>query len=215
MPKHKPADNLPLPPMPSGKFAKVMIDPPWHFEQRSAVKDEKTSRNPQRHYPTMDIDAICAMPIADLLEKDALVAMWITGPMIVRGVHARIFDAWGIQPSAVGFVWIKTRRKFDINTLARSPLMEADLFCSTAYTTLQNAEYCLFARRGSLPRACKNVRQVIIEAPREHSRKPEAAYKRLEVYAHGRQLDVFGGRPRPGWEYWGYPHWEGNAENGE
>lgn len=202
------ADNQPMSPAPEGKFRVACIDFPWHFQGFGKTDEEKT-RNPQRHYPTMDVDHICSLPIMDVMEKDALVWMWITGPMLVAGAHSKIFRAYDLKPSAMGFVWIKTKKNFDIETLHRTPLLEADLFCSTAFTTLQNAEFCLLARRGNgMPRLQRNIRQVIVEPVREHSRKPELSYKRIEAYSHGPRIDIFGGRPRDGWTYWGMPHWE-------
>jgi N6-adenosine-specific RNA methylase IME4 len=38
---------------------------------------------------------------------------------------------------------------------------------------------------------------------REHSRKPEEAYARIEALCEGPYLELFARAPRPGWDSWG------------
>lgn len=214
MSKPPKADNLDMPAPPGDGYRVGAVDFPWHFEQRGATTDETTSRSPQRHYPTMSLDHILKLPIPQVFAKDALLFLWTTGPLIATGAHVKIFEAYGFEPSATAFVWIKLRKKFDHTLLQRTPLTERDLHCATAYTTLQNAEFCILGRRGNgVPRQDRTIRQVLIENVREHSRKPEAFYERVNWYAEGFGpfVDIFGGRPRPGWDYWGHPHWSNNA----
>src|SRR3546814_12849052 len=75
--------------------------------------------------------------------------MWITGPLMVQGVHNRLFRAWGVRPSSTAFVWIKTTKNFDMIQLEKTPLFEGDLHLSTGFTTRQNAEFVLLGRIGS------------------------------------------------------------------
>ena len=121
------ADNLPLPPFPDHRFDVISIDWPWHFYSRAASANPESDRSPQRHYPTMDLDYIMETPLRDLMKPDCAVLMWMTGPLLVEGVHTRLFQHWGIRPSAMMFTWIKLRRGFDTLRLERSPLFEADL----------------------------------------------------------------------------------------
>ena len=45
---------------------------------------------------------------------------------------------------------------------------------------------------------------VFRETLREHSRKPDAAYRMVEqLYPDQTRLDVFSREARPGWEQWG------------
>lgn len=48
------------------------------------------------------------------------------------------------------------------------------------------------------------VHEVIIEPRRQHSRKPEKFYQRVERYSEGPRLDMFARQSRPGWTAWGH-----------
>ena len=72
-------------------------------------------------------------------------------------------------------------------------------FFGQGHTTRQNAEYVILGRRGDPVRRSASVRQIIPAALREHSRKPDEVFKRIEQYAEGPYLDLFGREQRPGW----------------
>src|SRR3546814_19790397 len=93
--------------------------------------------------------------------------MWITGPLMVQGVHNRLFRACGVRPSSTAFVWIKTTKNFDMIQLEKTPLFEGDLHLSTGFTTRQNAEFVLLGRIGSPARARADIRQLRSEERRE------------------------------------------------
>lgn len=199
-------DNLPLPALPDERFGCVSIDPPWHFESRAPAKNPDVSRLPQRHYPTMSLEAIEAIPMQDICAPDAFVFLWLTGPLLVRGIHSRLFRAWGLRPVSVAFVWIKLKADFDTDILQRTPLLERDLHFGLGYSTRQNAEMVMLARRGSPKRRRADVPQVIISPRREHSRKPEEFFRRAEFFCDGPRIDMFAGAERKGWTSWGWPH---------
>lgn len=205
------ADNLPLPPMPTERFAKVCLDPPWHFRSRAASANPQSIRSPQKHYPTMDLAYLKQLPVKQIAAPDAHVFLWMTGPLIVQGVHNMLFSAWGVEPSSMAFVWVKTGRNFEMEQFRKTPLLEQDLHFGMGFTTRQNAEYCVLGRIGSPSRARADIRQVIVAPVAEHSRKPKEFYRRVEHYAHGNQIDMFAGADRPNWTRWGWGHREGEG----
>src|SRR3546814_10546403 len=73
-----------------------------------------------------DVFSSDLLPIKHLAKPDAHVFMWITGPLMVQGVHIRLFRAWGVRPSSTAFVWIKTTKNFDMIQLEKTPLFEGD-----------------------------------------------------------------------------------------
>jgi N6-adenosine-specific RNA methylase IME4 len=205
-------DNLPFPPVPKERVGFAAIDCPWHFEQRAKLVDAAADRSPQKHYPTASIEHLMTIPMRDILLPNALVAAWLTGPLLVQGVHLRLFEAWGIEPSSLMFVWLKTWNKFAMTTLTGTPLLDSDLAMGGGYTTRQNAEYVILGRRGKGRRLRADIKQVIVSNRREHSRKPEEFFHRCVHYAEGPFLDMFGGAPREGWGHWGWGHREGEAD---
>ena len=109
--------------------------------------------------------------------------LWIPGPFLVRGMHLPIMRAWGFEPSSIAFVWIKPNRKAFAN---RGFFLDETLFAKgMGHTTRQNAEYVVLGRRGKPRRLRKDVHQLIIEPRREHSRKPDEFYARVERYCTG------------------------------
>jgi N6-adenosine-specific RNA methylase IME4 len=44
---------------------------------------------------------------------------------------------------------------------------------------------------------------LIVSPRREHSRKPDEAYERIEALCEGPYLEMFARLPRPGWDRWG------------
>ena len=47
------------------------------------------------------------------------------------------------------------------------------------------------------------MRKLIVSPRREHSRKPDEAYERIEALCDGPYLELFARARRPGWDGWG------------
>lgn len=82
-------------------------------------------------------------------------------------------------------------------------LKEKDFFCGLGYWTRANVEQCLLATRGNPLRLAADVRRLIIDERREHSRKPDEVFHRIERLAKGPYLELFGRQTRPNWDSWG------------
>ena len=184
------------------RFSAVSADPPWNFKARApANQNSKSRRDVERHYDTMRLPDIKALPVADIAAKDCHLFLWATGPNLPAAFD--VMAAWGFKFSAMGFVWIKMKRSFDARQLRVLPSIESDLHVGLGFTTRKNAEFCLLGRRGNARREAKNVREVIMSAVREHSRKPDEAYARIERYCAGPYLELFARESRPNWTTWG------------
>jgi hypothetical protein len=69
------------------KFATVYADPPWRYD------NQETSARTDRHYPTMTVDAIAALPVADLAADAAHLHLWATSALLPDAFT--IIEAWG------------------------------------------------------------------------------------------------------------------------
>jgi N6-adenosine-specific RNA methylase IME4 len=94
----------------------------------------------------------------------------------------------------VGFYWVK---------LNAAPKPDADYFIGMGYWTRANPELCLLATRGKPPRWAKDVRRLVVERRREHSRKPDCVRARIERLVAGPYLELFARETKPGWDCWG------------
>ena len=61
----------------------------------------------------------------------------------------------------------------------------------------------MLGRRGQPKRLSGDVREVLLAPVREHSRKPDEVYERIEHFCAGPRLDLFARERRPGWAAWG------------
>jgi hypothetical protein len=64
-------------------------------------------------------------------------------------------------------------------------------------------EQCLLATRGKPSRKAKDVRRLVVEKRREHSRKPECVRERIERLVAGPYLELFARETKPGRDCWG------------
>lgn len=80
---------------------------------------------------------------------------------------------------------------------------ESDPRMSMGYWTRKQTEQCWLFTRGKPKRLSKGVRQVIRDPRREHSRKPDEQYARIEALVGGPYLELFARQQRPGWTSWG------------
>ena len=71
------------------------------------------------------------------------------------------------------------------------------------FTTCKNAEDCLLFRTGMPQRMARDVHQVIVSPVREHSRKPDEAFTRIERFCPGPRVALFAREEREGWDTWG------------
>lgn len=179
-------------------FRCVHVDPPWAFRSFAPSKNPESSRNVERHYRTMTLDEIAALPIQHVTDyRAAHLFLWATGPFLPAAID--LMASWKFRYSAIAFCWVKLERSFDVKQMRFIPADDADFHVSLGFTTRHNVELCLLGRRGSPKRLRKDVRELIIAPVREHSRKPDEAYARIERYCDGPRLDVFSRRDRPGW----------------
>lgn len=169
-----------LPTTPGG-WEILYADAPWSFAGNSAAKP---GRNVRRHYQTMTVAEIAALPVRDIAAKKALLLMWITVPHAHRA--AEVIEAWGFKPKSQ-VVWVKSR-------------------IATGYWARNRHELLHIATRGGLPCPVPALfPDSVIEAPtRQHSRKPDAIPAIIDARLPGlSKLELFARAPRDGWQSWG------------
>lgn len=181
------------PPPRAGHYRVIYADPPWRFVTYSA---KGRGRSAEAHYDCLDLNAIKALPVADWAGPDCVLLLWATDPLLPRALE--VIAAWGFAYKTVGFYWAKLNR--------RAPgdgFRARDFFTGLGYWTRANPELCLLATRGKPQRQACDVAKLLISPRREHSRKPEATYARIERLLAGPYLELFARASRPGWDAWG------------
>jgi len=84
----------------------------------------------------------------------------------------------------------------------RAPTTAASSQASANWTRA-NPEQCLLATRGAPRRRARDVKRLVVEPRREHSRKPDTVRKRIERLVEGPYVELFARETRPGWDAWG------------
>ena len=161
----------------------IYADPPWRYHMGKG-------RGPDRHYPTMRIEDIKALPVTELADRDCVLFLWATFPMLQEALD--VIRAWGFRFKTVAFTWIKLAPKAD------------RIFWGLGYWTRANAEICMLATRGQPRRQARNVHQVIISHVEEHSKKPDEARQRIvALMGDVPRIELFARQTAPGWDVWG------------
>ncbi|MEM6407996.1 MAG: MT-A70 family methyltransferase [Pseudomonadota bacterium] len=171
------------------RFATVMADPPWRFTNRTGKVAPEHKR--LARYPTMELDDICTLPVAEHLEDTAHCYMWVPNALLPDGL--RVLDAWGFQYKS-NIIWHKVRK--DGGSDGRG----------VGFYFRNVTEILLFGVRGKNARTLQPGRtQVNLFATRkrEHSRKPDEQYDIIESCSWGPYLELFGRGKRDNWTVWG------------
>ena len=182
--------------LPRNHFRVIYADPAWHWrpwvEYDPDGDQSSGARNAERHYDTMEIEEIAALPVADVAADDCVLLIWVTWPLLRRSFE--VIDGWGFEYKTCGFDWMKA----NVSTIDLFPDPKtADM--KLGHWTRSNSEPCLLATRGKPSRVSKSVRMGIIEPAREHSRKPDCVPGRIEQLVDGPYLEMFARTTRPGW----------------
>lgn len=184
--------------LPERHFGAILADPPWKFTGYVKDQNPASSRSASRHYNTMTLDQIKAMPVAALAKPEGShLFLWVTGPHLKQGIE--VLEAWGYRYSGMGFVWLKLRRGLAGEQMSFSLAIEREFHFGMGHTTRKNAEFVLLGRRGVPHRNSRKVRELIISPLREHSRKPDEIFPRIEAYCDGPYLELFSRQERPNW----------------
>lgn len=193
-------------------YGAILADPPWRFETWSengrdrcpdapVTRNEQRQNRPERHYATMPLEEIQALPVGHLASRHCVLFLWAVDSMIPEAIATG--RMWGFQFKTVGFYWMKMRREGSRRHLLHEEPDHKMFPMGTGYWTRSNPELCFLFTMGQPQRLSTDVRKLIIDRRREHSRKPDETNRRIERLVAGPYLELFARRDRPGWDCWG------------
>ena len=166
------------------KYQVIYADPPWDYQQC------RLSGSAKKHYPTMRIEELCALPVAEIADRDCALFLWATFPQLPEAL--RLIQAWGFVYKTVAFVWLKQNRK------------ALTWFFGLGFWTRSNAEICLLATKGHPKRQSAGIHQLVISPVERHSKKPdEVREKIVALMGDVPRIELFARQQTPGWDVWG------------
>lgn len=171
------------------KFATVLADPPWQFQNRTgkmAPEHKRLSR-----YPTMTLQEIKDLPVEAIMKDTAHLYLWVPNALLADGLQ--VIAHWGFTYKT-NLIWYKIRKD-------GGPDRRGVGFYFRNVT-----EMILFGVRGKNARTLQPGRSqenIISSQKREHSRKPDEQYHIIESCSSGPFIELFARGPRKGWFVWG------------
>lgn len=170
--------------LPEGKYRVIYADPPWSYGNSGAITDADHYSRVERHYPSMPLADLCALPVAELAADDAVLFLWVPVPLAPEGL--KVMKAWGFDYKTM-FVWDKQRHNFG------------------HYSSVRWEGLYLGTRGSCLPDADK-LEPSVVSVPRgRHSEKPAEFRAMIDrMYLHGPRVELFArGEAPDGWQTWG------------
>ena len=163
-----------IPGLPPGGFATVLVDPPW------------PAQSGEKHYRTMSLARIKALPVGALAARDAHLWLWTTNALLPKAYE--VAEAWGFTVRSP-LTWVKFR-----------------LGLGGRYQLRNATEQLLFCTRGRAPLGSRSQPTWFNAPVTEHSRKPAEQFAIIERVSPGPYLELFA-RRRPEsnqpWAVWG------------
>lgn len=173
------------------KYNTIYADPPWQFQNRTgkvAPEHKRLSR-----YPTMTIDDICSLPVAEIADEKAQLYLWVPNALLPDGL--KVMDQWGFEYKG-NLVWEKIRH--DGQPDGRG----------VGFYFRNVTELLLFGiKKKSAPNRtlapARSQVNLIRSMKREHSRKPDEFIPLIERCSQGARIELFARGDREGWDMWG------------
>lgn len=179
------------------KYNIIYADPAWSYDDPSLNRGGAL-----RHYSTMSIEDIKALPVNEIADKDCVLFMWATFPKLQEGLDT--IRAWGFEFKTCAFVWIKTNKRTNVQQTSFLPQDSFDSFWGMGRWTRSNAEICLLAVKGKPQRLNADVHQLIYAPIDRHSKKPnETRDKILRLCGDLPRVELFARQVPKGWDVWG------------
>ena len=179
------------------KYAIFYADPPWRYDDKSLNRG-----GAERHYKTMSIEDIKAMPVNEIAAENSILFMWATFPKLHEGLDT--IKAWGFEFKTCAFVWVKTNKRTNVMQTSFLPAKSFDNFWGMGRWTRSNAEICLLAVKGKPQRLNADVHQIIYAPIDKHSKKPaETREKILRLCGDLPRLEMFARTAPAGWDVFG------------
>ena len=162
------------------KYSIIYSDPPWSYNDK---QNTNKLGGAIKHYPTMDLVALCELPVKTIIEKDAVLFLWVTSPLLEDAFI--VVKAWGFRYKT-SFVWDKVLHNMG------------------HYNSVRH-EMLLVCTKGKMVPQVKKLFDSVQSIEREkHSKKPQIFREIIDtIYPQGNRIELFARQKNQGWDTWG------------
>jgi len=173
------------------RYSVIYADPAWGYQSSGtpAAKRPCLERGDKPHsvnhyYETMKPSDIMKLPVADISEKDAVLFLWATNPLLPEALET--MKQWGFKYKTM-ITWHKERCK------------------GMGYWFRGHTEHILVGVKGKV-KAFRCLEHNIKKLPVEkHSKKPDEFRQMIEKATGnlGNRVELFARNNHEGWDAWG------------
>jgi N6-adenosine-specific RNA methylase IME4 len=154
------------------KFRVIYADPAWRYNDKCEGGGVQSGGVEMRHYNTMTIKEICDLPVSKISEKDSVLFLWVTSPLLEDAF--KVVNAWGFKYKT-SFIWDKIKHNMGHYNSVRHEIL---LICTKGSCTPDNKT--LYDSVQS------------IEKSNRHSEKPIEFLNIIDdLYTYGNKLEMF------------------------
>ncbi len=164
----------------------IYADPPWRYQNGGVPQAGVDAQ-----YPTMTIEAIRELPIANLADNPSVLLLWATFPQMEEALS--VIRAWGFTYKTLGFSWTKTNK-------------DGSPFFGVGYYAKSNAEVCLLGTKGKAHSlvVSNRVSSAVSTLKSRHSKKPDEVRERIvRLFGDRTRIELFARQKVEGWDCWG------------
>jgi N6-adenosine-specific RNA methylase IME4 len=162
------------------KYLVVYADPPWAYGNTMPNYFD----GQEDHYPLMTVKQIAAMPISQITEKNAVLFLWVTSPILEESFN--VVNSWGFKYKA-SFVWDKVKHNMGHYNSVRHELL-------------------LICVKGSCQPQVRKLFDSVqtIERSNKHSEKPSEFLDIINtIYPKGNRIELFCRDKKENWDAYG------------
>ena len=167
------------------KYKIIYADPPWSYKNTNPtckVEKQPETCSVLHYYNTMTLGDIKNLPVVNIAEKDSVLFLWATTPMIQEALE--VMKAWGFKYKTM-ITWEKTNND------------------CMGYWFRVCTEHLLVGTRGKVKSFRSMERTCYHEKRGKHSRKPDYFRNLIESVTHGNRIELFARGKTEGWNVWG------------
>lgn len=164
------------------KFRVIYADPAWSYNDK---QDTPNLGGAAKHYNTMSVKQICELPVKEISEKNSVLFLWVTSPLLEDAFQ--VINFWGFKYKT-SFIWDKVKHNMG------------------HYNSVRH-EILLVATKGSCVPDNKKLYDSVqsIERNDNHSEKPIEFLNIIDdLYTYGNKLEMFCRKiKKENWYGWG------------
>jgi len=160
----------------------IYADPPWLYDKGKELSD--SYGDVSKHYPPMELQDICDLPVSELCDKNSVLFLWATAPKLPEALE--VMKAWGFEYKT-NVIWDKVGHNFGY------------------YFSVRHEILLIGGKGSSTPDNRKLHDSVIsIEKSKKHSEKPQY-FKELinTLYTEGNKIELFCRESSLNFDAWG------------